>query len=101
MRRFEEKVKKLRSERPNIQMDDSQITLKNRNLTHKLLLCKKNPITVKVWAFLGGSAIKNPPANSGDSGSIPGSGRSPGEGNGNSLQYSCLGNSMDRVAGGL
>ena len=35
MRRFEEKVKKLRSERPNIQMDDSQITLKNRNLTHK------------------------------------------------------------------
>ena len=41
MRRFEEKVEKLRSERPNIQMDDSQITLKNRNLTHKLLLCKK------------------------------------------------------------
>ena len=42
---------------------------------------------------------KNPPANAGDtgdSGSIPGSGRSPGGGNGNPLQYSCLGNPMDR-----
>ena len=36
--------------------------------------------------------------NAGDVGSIPGSGRSPGEGNGNSLQYSCLENSMDRGA---
>ena len=34
----------------------------------------------------------------GDVGSIPGSGRSPGEGNGNPLQYSCLGNPMDRGA---
>ena len=45
--------------------------------------------------------VKNPPANSGDtrdSGLIPGSGRSPGEGNGNPLQYSCLENSMDRGA---
>ena len=43
--------------------------------------------------------VKNPPANAGDardSGSIPGSRRSPGVGNGNSLQYSCLGNPMDR-----
>ena len=39
---------------------------------------------------------KNPPANTGDTGSIPGSGRSPGEGNGNPLQYFCLGNPMDR-----
>ena len=53
--------------------------------------------------FIGGvpcgSVVKNPPANAGatgDTGSIPGSGRSPGEGNGNSLQYSCLGNPMDR-----
>ena len=45
--------------------------------------------------FLGGS-VKNPPANAGDSGLIPGSGRSPGEGNGSSLQYSCLGSPMDR-----
>ena len=43
--------------------------------------------------------VKNPPANAGDkrdSGLIPGSGRSPGEGNGNPPQYSCLGNPMDR-----
>ena len=43
----------------------------------------------------GGSAVKNPPANAGDLGSIPGSGRSPGEGNDNPLQYSCLENPMD------
>ena len=42
--------------------------------------------------------IKNPPANSGDLGLIPGSGRSPEEGNGSLLQYSCLGNPMDRGA---
>ena len=42
--------------------------------------------------------VKNPPANSGDAESIPGLGRSPGEGNGNPLQYSCLGNPMDRGA---
>ena len=41
---------------------------------------------------------KNPPANAGDAGSIPGLGRSPGEGNGNPLQYSCLGNPMDTGA---
>ena len=40
--------------------------------------------------------VKNLPANSGDAGSIPGSGRSPGEGNGYRLQYSCLENPMDR-----
>ena len=43
-----------------------------------------------------GLVVKNLPANAGDVGSIPGSGRSPGEGNGNPLQYSCLENSMDR-----
>ena len=42
--------------------------------------------------------VKNLPANSTDAGLIPGSGRSPGEGNGNPLQYSCLENSMDRRA---
>ena len=46
----------------------------------------------------GGSVVKNPPANAGDLGSILGSGRSPGEGNGNPLQYSCLGNPKDRGA---
>ena len=42
--------------------------------------------------------LKNPPANAGDVSLIPGSGRSLGEGNGNTLQYSCLGNLMDRGA---
>ena len=51
---------------------------------------------MSVWGFLVGSVIKNLPANAGDMGSIPGSGRFPGEGNGNPLQDSCLGNSMDR-----
>ena len=39
--------------------------------------------------------IKNPSANAGDTGSIPGSGRSPGEGNGKPVPYSCLGNPME------
>ena len=51
------------------------------------------------WQGLsGGSVIKYPPANSGDTGLIPGSGRLHGEGNGNMLQYSCLENPMDRGA---
>ena len=51
--------------------------------------------------FSGGVVVKNPFANAGDirdSGLIPGLGRSPGEGNGNPLQYSSLGNPMDREA---
>ena len=49
--------------------------------------------------FPGGAVVKYPLANAGDTGDaglIPGSGRSPGVGNGNPLQYSCLENSMDR-----
>ena len=48
--------------------------------------------------------VKNPPANAGDAGdtgSVPGSGRSPRGGNDNPCQYSCLENPMDRGAGGL
>ena len=45
-----------------------------------------------------GSASKESACNAGDPGSIPGLGRSPGEGNGNQLQYSCLTNPMDRGA---
>ena len=51
--------------------------------------------------LLGGSVVKNPPANAadtGDMGSIPGLGRSPGVGSVNLLQYSCLGNPMHRGA---
>ena len=46
----------------------------------------------------GGSVVKNPPTSAGNVGSIPGLERSPGEGNGNPLQYSCLENSIDRGA---
>ena len=49
-------------------------------------------------AFLVAQMVKNLPANAGDVGSIPGSGRSPGEGTGYPLQYSCLANSKDRGA---
>ena len=48
--------------------------------------------------FPGGSDGKESACNAGDLGLIPGLGRSPGEGNGNPLQYSCLGNLMDRGA---
>ena len=48
--------------------------------------------------FPGGSLVKNPPANAGDVGLIPGLGRSPGGGPGNPLKYSCLENPMDRGA---
>ena len=52
-----------------------------------------------VWHdFPGGSKVKNPPANARDTGLIPGLGVTPGEGNDNPLQYSCLGNPMDREA---
>ena len=48
--------------------------------------------------FPDGSVVKNPPANGGDVGLIPESGRPPGGGNSNPLQYSCLENPMDRGA---
>ena len=48
--------------------------------------------------FTGGSVVQNLSANAGDTGSIPGSGRFPGEGNGNPLQYSSLENPIDRGA---
>ena len=55
----------------------------------------------ELWASPVAQLVKKLPASSGDTadiGSVPGSGRSPGEGNGNPLQYSCLENSMDREA---
>ena len=51
-----------------------------------------------IGGFPGDSDGKESTCNAGTVGSIPGSGRSPGEGNGNPLQYSCLENSMDRGA---
>ena len=50
---------------------------------------------MKILGLPCGPVVKNPPGNAGDAGSIPGLGRSPGEGNGNPLQYSCLENPMD------
>ena len=53
----------------------------------------------EMLGFPGGSVVKNPPTNAGiDMGSIPQLGQSPGEGNGNPLQYSRLGNPTDRGA---
>ena len=57
-------------------------------------------LTICGVGFLGSSAVKNLPTNAGTVGLIPGSGRSPGGGHGNSLQYSCLGIPMDREAWG-
>ena len=54
---------------------------------------------ILIWSFPGGSDGKVSACNAGDPGLIPGSERSPGEGNGNPLQYSCLENPMDRGAG--
>ena len=53
-------------------------------------------VATKCCGFPGGTVVKNSPANAEDTGSILGSGRSPGVGNGNPLQCSCLENSMDR-----
>ena len=55
-----------------------------------------NGEAMHMWGFSGGSVVKTPPINVGDTGLTPGSGRLPEEGNGNLLQYSCLGNPMDR-----
>ena len=59
------------------------------------------PLTIRLMGFPGGSVVKNPPANAGDTGDkglIPGSGKSPGEENGNPVQYSCLNNPVDNGA---
>ena len=63
-----------------------------------LLLRLINSMIMVSLGFPGGSVVKIPPASVGDVSLIPGWGRSSGEGNGNPLQYSCLGNPMDRGA---
>ena len=59
---------------------------------------KEETFTCELKGFPSGSEGKASACDAEDPGSIPGLGRSPGEGNGNPLQYSCLENSMDRVA---
>ena len=69
-----------------------------QNLVHWRQSCSHS---IVIYQRLLHQVVKNLPTNAGDPrdvGSIPGSGRSLGEGNGNPLQYSCLENSMDRVS---
>ena len=66
-------------------------------LFDNMLIVKLIP-SIFYQGFPGVSVLKNLPANAADMHSIPGSGRSPGEGNSNPLQYSCWGNPMDRRA---
>ena len=78
-------------------MNESFQLSANRSLEHfpELLVFRE---IHSVVGFPGGSVVKNLPANEGDTGLIPGAGRSPGVGSSNLLEYSCLGNSMDRGA---
>ena len=75
-----------------------QFTIWSRSAQNKDFLRKSNRLHSAKFdqGVPGGLVVKNPPAKAADAGSIPGSGRSPGEGNGNPLQSSCLENSMDR-----
>ena len=81
------------------QLHDFVIKLRLKNIEVNEWRCESNNCQV-LWGG-GGSVVKNPPANAGASGHIGSTaelGRSPGGGNGNPLQYSCLENSMDRGA---
>ena len=67
-------------------------------MTLVVYFCVGYSSTVLLWASQVALVVKNPPGNAGDAkgaGLIPGSGRSPGEGNGSPCLYSCLGNPMD------
>ena len=72
--------------------------LRHEAFCHVITLEKIDLLYNWCLGFPGGTVIKNPPANAGDMGSVPGSGRSPGERNSYLLQYSCLENPMDRGA---
>ena len=80
----------------------SEITYENRKISRHSSQLEKTlencPPVEGYMGFPGSSDGKASTYNAGDLGSIPGSGRSPGEGNGNPLQYSCLENPMDRGA---
>ena len=66
------------------------------NSKANLTPCLEMVYVIIVRASQVALVVKNPPANAGDAGSVPGSGRFPGKGNGNPLQYSCLENPMDK-----
>ena len=67
-------------------------------MLHSSIMRQKTLGTMKCKGLTGGSDCQEPACNAGDLSSIPGLGRSPGEANGNPLQYSCLENPMDRGA---
>ena len=71
--------------------------MKEKFRLHIYIIC----LYIHIWASLVAQTIKNLPANSGDPNLIPGSGRSPGKGNGYPLQSSCLENSRTEEPGGL
>ena len=74
------------------------IWTKSWRMKKNLVYVMNLTICLLLWDFPGGLTIRNPPANAGDKVLIPGLERCPGEGNSNPLQYSCLGNAMDRGA---
>ena len=76
----------------NISHNDFWLSLTN------IILSLVYDLIYKGGSFPGGSVVKSPPANAGDAGLISESGRAPGVGPGDPLQYSCLGNPMDREA---
>ena len=65
------------------------------NIKSQSITWKNEKFGGYMQGFPGGSEVKESASNVGDPGSVPGLGRSPGEGNGNPLQYSCLENPMD------
>ena len=72
------------------------VLIQNYPLFKIILVTSQQEMITPHLGFPGGSGVKNLPAKAGDVGLIPGSGRSPREGNDKPLQYSCLGNPMDR-----
>ena len=80
----------------SFRMDWLDLLAVRGTLKRLLQYCSSKPSVVQCSAFFpGGSEVKASACNAGDPGSIPGLGRSPGEGNGNPLQYSCLENPME------
>jgi len=101
--RFPEKQERQQPRKPTLKVMGTYIEAQENILKAKKIHVIK-PLMIKYSTMLncfpGGSDSKELPCNAGDLGSIPGSGRSPGEGNGYPLQYSCLENAMDRGAWG-
>ena len=78
-----------------------ELSLLSYEVFKTIIYMELSLLSYEVLDFPGCSDCKKPASNTGDSGLIPGLGRSPGEKNGYPLQYSCLENSMDRELGGL